>query len=96
MQLGTALADQPDLLRVLARRSVRWAEFGGGRGKLAAADAAGVHGRDVTPFLLAHIGQTARGASLAASVALVKHNAAVAAEIAAALAALPTLGVERN
>ena len=65
-------------------------------GGLAAADAAGVHGRDVTPFLLAHIGQTTRGASLEANVALVKHNAAVAAEIAVALATLPTLGVGRN
>ena len=45
---------------------------------------------------LAHIGQTTHGASLEANVALVKHNAAVAAEIAAALAALPTLGVGRT
>ena len=40
--------------------------------------------------------QTTCGASLEANVALVKHNAAVAAEIATALAALPTLGTEEN
>ena len=65
-------------------------------GGLAAADAAGVRGRAVTPFLLAHIGETTRGASQEANVALVKHNATVAAEIATALAALPALDVGRN
>jgi len=65
-------------------------------GGLAAADAAGVRGRDVTPFLLAHIGKTTRGASLEANVALVEHNATVAAEIATALAALPALDAGRD
>ena len=65
-------------------------------GGLAAADAAGVRGRDVTPFLLAHIGKTTHGASLEANVALVGNNATVAAEIAAALATLPTSDVGRN
>jgi pseudouridine-5'-phosphate glycosidase len=65
-------------------------------GGLAAADAAGVRGRDVTPFLLAHIGETTRGASLEANVALVEHNATVAAEIATALAALPALDAGRD
>ena len=65
-------------------------------GGLAAADAAGVRGRDVTPFLLAHIGETTRGVSLEANVALVEHNATVAAEIATVLATLPALNVERN
>ena len=65
-------------------------------GGLAAADRAGVRGRDVTPFLLAHIGETTHGASLEANVALVKHNATVAAEIATALAALPALDATRD
>ncbi len=54
---------------------------------LAAATAEGVHGRDVTPFLLAHVAEATDGASLAANVALVRHNAATAARIAVALAA---------
>jgi len=50
---------------------------------LAAADAAGVTGKDVTPFLLDFFHRETRGASLAANVALVRSNARLAAEIAA-------------
>jgi pseudouridine-5'-phosphate glycosidase len=50
---------------------------------LAAADEAGVRGKDVTPFLLAWFHEQTRGASLAANVALVRANARLAAEIAA-------------
>jgi len=50
---------------------------------LAAAEGAGVRGKDVTPFLLAWFHEQTRGASLAANVALVRANARVAAEIAA-------------
>ncbi|HET7533634.1 MAG TPA: pseudouridine-5'-phosphate glycosidase [Nocardioidaceae bacterium] len=50
---------------------------------LAAADEAGVRGKDVTPFLLAWFHEQTRGASLAANVALVRDNARLAAEIAA-------------
>tara|TARA_B100000700_G_scaffold299112_1_gene365822 strand:+ start:11044 stop:12024 length:981 start_codon:yes stop_codon:yes gene_type:complete len=57
---------------------------------LAAASAAGVRGRDVTPFLLAHISEVTAGASLEANEALVRHNASVAARIAVALADLNT------
>ncbi|CEM31943.1 unnamed protein product [Vitrella brassicaformis CCMP3155] len=39
-------------------------------------------GRDVTPFLLSRINQLTGGASLAANIALIKHNAAVGAQIA--------------
>jgi pseudouridine-5'-phosphate glycosidase len=42
----------------------------------------------VTPFLLERIRTTTGGKSLAANVALVKHNAAVGAAIAAELAAM--------
>ncbi len=54
-------------------------------GGLAAAAADGVRGRDVTPFLLAHLAEATGGASLEANVALVRHNAATAAKIAVAL-----------
>jgi pseudouridine-5'-phosphate glycosidase len=52
---------------------------------LAAAEAAGIRGKDVTPFLLDHIHRETDGASLAANVALVRANARLAAEIAAEL-----------
>jgi pseudouridine-5'-phosphate glycosidase len=51
---------------------------------LAAAAAAGVHGKDVTPFLLDFFHRETHGASLAANIALVLSNARLAAEIAAA------------
>lgn len=51
---------------------------------LVAAEASGVTGRDVTPFLLAYFHDRTGGASLRANVALVLGNAAVAAQIAAA------------
>ena len=51
---------------------------------LAAAVGAGVHGKDVTPFLLAFFHEQTQGASLDANVALVLSNASVAAQIATA------------
>ena len=53
---------------------------------LAAADAAGVRGKDVTPFLLDYFHTATDGRSLEVNVALVRSNAVVAAGIAAALA----------
>lgn len=50
---------------------------------LAAAAAAGVYGKDVTPFLLDYFHRETHGASLSANVALVLSNARLAAEIAA-------------
>lgn len=49
------------------------------------ADAAGVHGKDVTPFLLARLHQISRGATEEANKRLVWSNAVLAAEVAAAL-----------
>jgi len=49
---------------------------------IAAAAAAGVSGKEVTPFLLARLAEITGGRSLAANIALVGHNAAVAAQIA--------------
>ncbi|TYP90659.1 pseudouridine-5'-phosphate glycosidase [Blastococcus xanthinilyticus] len=56
---------------------------------LAAADAAGVRGKAVTPFVLDHLHRASDGATLAVNVRLVLRNAELAGRIAAALAALP-------
>ncbi len=56
------------------------------RESLEAAAAAGVAGRDVTPFLLDRFHRETGGASLAANVRLVLRNAALAGQIAAARA----------
>jgi pseudouridylate synthase len=45
-----------------------------------------ISGKNVTPFLLARLADVTGGRSLKANIALVKHNAAVAAEIAKAFA----------
>ena len=45
-----------------------------------------ISGKNVTPFLLARLAEVTGGRSLKANLALVKHNAAVAAEIAKAFA----------
>lgn len=55
---------------------------------LAAADAAEVHGKDVTPFLLAKVKDLTGGDSLEANIALVLNNAELAARIALAYARL--------
>ncbi|RYF02665.1 MAG: hypothetical protein EOO78_09240, partial [Oxalobacteraceae bacterium] len=49
------------------------------------ADAQGVKGKAVTPFLLARIKELTDGRSLATNIALVKHNALVGAQLAVAL-----------
>jgi pseudouridylate synthase len=54
---------------------------------LIAAEAAGVKGKDVTPFLLDYLAEETQGSSLEANVCLVVRNARLAAEIAAELAA---------
>jgi pseudouridylate synthase len=56
---------------------------------LAAAQAAGIAAKAVTPYLLARIGEATGGAALAANIALVRSNAALAARIAVELAGLP-------
>lgn len=55
---------------------------------LAEADAQGVTGKAVTPFLLARLEALTGGASVAANTALLENNARVAAAIAVAYAAL--------
>jgi pseudouridine-5'-phosphate glycosidase len=54
---------------------------------LIAAEAAGVRGKDVTPFLLDYLAEETQGSSLDANVRLVLQNACLAAELAVALAA---------
>ncbi|MGY1616277.1 pseudouridine-5'-phosphate glycosidase [Geodermatophilus sp. SYSU D00691] len=54
---------------------------------LAAADAAGVRGKAVTPFVLDHLHRASEGATLAVNVRLVLRNAELAGRIAAALRA---------
>jgi pseudouridine-5'-phosphate glycosidase len=56
---------------------------------LAAADAAGARGKDVTPFILDHLHRASGGATLAVNVRLVLRNAELAGQIAVELAALP-------
>ncbi len=56
---------------------------------LVAAERDGVHGKDVTPYLLDWFHRESQGASLHANVALVRSNARLAAEVASAYAGLP-------
>jgi pseudouridine-5'-phosphate glycosidase len=56
---------------------------------LAAAEAAGVRGKALTPFLLGRIAAATGGHAVAANRALAESNAALAAEIAVALRARP-------
>jgi pseudouridine-5'-phosphate glycosidase len=55
---------------------------------LAELDERGIAGQDVTPFLLGRVVDHTAGRSLTANLALVRNNAAVAAQIAVAFAAL--------
>jgi len=53
---------------------------------IADSEAAGIHGPAATPFVLARIAELTNGRSVQANLALIEHNASVAASIAAALA----------
>jgi pseudouridine-5'-phosphate glycosidase len=55
---------------------------------IAAADAEGVRGKALTPFLLDHVRQATEGTSLRANRALIVANARLAASIAVELAAM--------
>jgi len=69
---------EAELPRHLAERAIEQA--------LAAAEEQGVRGKALTPFLLSQIARLTEGRSLAANLALLKNNAAIAARIAGALA----------
>lgn len=53
---------------------------------LALLEARGVHGKDVTPFLLEHFHDATHGESLRVNIRVVERNAALAADVAVALA----------
>ncbi len=53
---------------------------------LAEAQAAAVHGKALTPYLLARLAELSDGQSLQANLALLRHNAAVASQLAKAIA----------
>ncbi len=55
---------------------------------LEAASLAGIKGKAVTPFLLQYIANHTKGESLEANIALIKHNAAIGAQIAVQLSCL--------
>ncbi len=52
------------------------------------AEAAGIGGKDITPFVLARVSELTDGASLKANIALLINNARIAGEIALALSRL--------
>jgi len=52
---------------------------------IAKAERERIAGRDLTPFLLAHMSQSSEGATLRANIALLENNARVAAQIVVAL-----------
>jgi pseudouridylate synthase len=52
------------------------------------AETQGIHGKDVTPFLLKRLAEITEGKSLRANIALVMNNASVAADLAVAYSAL--------
>ena len=56
---------------------------------VAQAEAEGISGKEVTPFLLARVLDATQGRSLEANVALVEHNARLAARLALALTREP-------
>ena len=55
---------------------------------LSEAEAAGIEGRDITPFILRSVNEKTGGDSLRSNVALVKNNAKVGADIAVAVSKL--------
>ncbi len=58
---------------------------------LARAEAAGIRGPAVTPFLLAAMAEETHGESIGVNVALLRRNARVAAQVACALASQPPI-----
>jgi pseudouridine-5'-phosphate glycosidase len=59
---------------------------------LAECERAGITGAAVTPFVLGRIGAATEGRSVPANLALAEHNAAIAADVAVAVARHPAMG----
>ena len=55
-------------------------------------EAAGIHGKEATPYLLGRIVEITQGASLTANIALVNNNARLGAQVAREYAALRSKG----
>jgi len=79
---GAVIGNPPEADKALAREAIE----GAIDDALAEAQKKGIHGRDVTPFLLAHVTQLTEGKSLEANIALVRNNARLGAKIAVAMA----------
>lgn len=56
----------------------------------------GIHGKEVTPFILSAVTRSTNGKSLSANIALVKNNAKVGADIAVEFKKLKSLDNSRN
>ena len=78
---GAVIGNPPEADKALAREAIE----GAIDDALAEAQEQGIHGRDVTPFLLARVTQLTEGKSLEANIALVRNNARLGAKIAAAM-----------
>ncbi|MEE3046959.1 MAG: pseudouridine-5'-phosphate glycosidase [Pseudomonadota bacterium] len=79
---GVVIGNPPEADKALAREAIE----GAIDDALAEAQKKGIHGRDVTPFLLARVTQLTEGKSLEANIALVRNNARLGAKIAVAMA----------
>ena len=79
---GAVIGNPPEADKALAREAIE----GAIDDALAEAQEQGIHGRDVTPFLLARVTQLTEGKSLEANIALVRNNARLGAKIAVAMA----------
>ena len=79
---GAVIGNPPEADKALAREAIE----GAIDDALAEAQKKGIHGRDVTPFLLARVTQLTKGKSLEANIALVRNNARLGAKIAVAMA----------
>jgi len=77
MLVGVPIPEAEELPADIARAAIEQA--------LERTRAAGVSGKELTPFVLSAIEEATAGASLVANVALVKHNAEIGTRIAVAL-----------
>ena len=84
VKVGFCEADYESAVTIL--RGAREALEGWVAQALSEAEASGVVGKALTPYLLDRIGELSNGRTLAANKALLQNNARVAARIAVALA----------
>lgn len=87
LSTGMVIANPPPAESALARGEIESLVA-----SALAAELAGIHGKNVTPFLLAELGRTSRGKTLKANMALLIANARLAAKIAVAYRAQNSRG----